>query len=105
MIVYAVTLRVDPAVADEFVEYLRRTHVPDVLATGCFVGHEILRVTDPPDAGDDRGRTTYCVQYRVRSRANLDRYLADHAPALRKEVADRFGDKFAASRFVAEVMM
>jgi hypothetical protein len=99
MIIYAVTVSVDPSIEEAFSAYMRETHVPDVLATGCFVGQLTCRVIEPAHPA---GWPTYAFHYRAASKADLDRYIAEFAPALRKDVADRFGDHFSASRAVLE---
>lgn len=99
MIIYAVTVSVDPSIEGAFLAYMREAHVPDVLATGCFVGQMIYHVIEPAHPA---GWRTYAFHYRAASKADLDRYIAEFAPALRRDVADRFGDRFAASRAVME---
>lgn len=80
MITYEVTAVVDAALVDEYEEYMRNRHVPDLLATGCFVGASFSRA-------DDR---RYRMRYEARDRESLNRYLAEHAADLRAHVQERF---------------
>jgi hypothetical protein len=93
---YEVTAHVPESMAPDYETYLRREHVPDLMATGCFVGAEFSRdseasgadgSTDLPGAGPRvRFRSTYVAP----GRDALDRYLAQHAPRLRAHALERF---------------
>lgn len=85
MIAYEVTATVAASIADEVVAWLRDVHVPDVLATGCFVRATLARAAD--------GRVR--VRYEAPDALALARYVAGHAPALRAATMARFPDGVA----------
>jgi len=89
MIQYEVTVRVRDDLRARWEDYLPG-HVADVLATGCFDSAILLR----GDAGE------YCCRYTAATRAQLDRYLAAFAPALRADASRLFPDGVEASRAV-----
>lgn len=93
MIVYEVTVDVAVELADQFIAYMLIRHVPDLMATGCFVGAEFAQ------AGEVRFRQ----RYRAFSREDLDRYLAEHAVRLREDFANHFPAGTAITREVWEV--
>lgn len=95
--VYAVTLRIDAAIATEWLEWMRVVHVPDVLATGCFRHCSIQRPTGP-EPGD--GRVTFVLEYLARSAAGLERYQRDYAPELQRAHSARYAGRFEATRSV-----
>jgi hypothetical protein len=80
VISYEVTATVRADLADAYEKYLRAEHIPELLATGCFVAARI------GTAGAGRFR----IWYDAPDNAALDRYLADHAPRLRADVKERF---------------
>ncbi len=91
LVSYEVTVRLhDPETGDEFADWMRQEHIPDVLATGLFTAADFAAL----DA------TTFRTRYLMASRANLERYLAEHAPGLREEFTRRFGGRATASREV-----
>ena len=51
MILYNVTVSIDPAVSSDWLEWMRSTHIPDVMATGCFVESRISRVQGEEEGG------------------------------------------------------
>jgi 3-hydroxyisobutyrate dehydrogenase len=87
-VVYEVTARVDDALAYDYERFMIETHLPDVVRTGCFL-HARL---------DQGGEGQYRAAYHAASQAEVDRYLADFAPALRDEMAARFPTGLTLSR-------
>jgi hypothetical protein len=82
MITYEVTAVVDPVIISAYEEYMRTRHIPDLLATGCFVAASFSRT-----AG-----SRYRMRYEAADQAALDRYFAEHAATLREHVHARFPD-------------
>jgi len=80
MLSYEVTATVDAGRGDEFERYMRERHIPDLLATGCFVAAAFARVAP--------GR--YRMRYEAAGPRDLERYQADHAPRLRAEFSARY---------------
>lgn len=80
MIFYEVTLQAEPSLAAALEDHMRREHIPAILGTGCFRRIRFDR------ASPTRFRTCYEAD----SSANLDRYLRNHAPALRSEFQAEF---------------
>ena len=93
MTIYAVTITVLPDIEAEWLDWMKRVHVPDVLRTGCFLECHIYKVSDAD--GDDR---SYVLQYHCRSPEEYQRYRENFAPALQQEHSDKFTGRFRASR-------
>lgn len=99
MILYNVTVSIDPAIAEDWLTWMRSTHIPDVMATGCFIESRISRVQ-----GEEEGGVTYAITYLSPSQEKLDEYRDAHAPALQKDHADKFAGRFAAFRTFLHVI-
>lgn len=97
MIVYEVNLRVQHAIAVDYLSWLQ-SHVAQMLALPGFVSAQVFAA---PDHDDDEARA-FCVQYRLQDRAALERYLQQHAVRMRADALARFGDHFRAERRVLE---
>ena len=95
-VIYEVNLDVDAGIADAFLAWLR-DHVAAILALPGFLDARISAIEDPPP-----GRLSWCVHYRVHSRAALQDYFDHHAAAMRGDGIARFGDGFSASRRILE---
>lgn len=100
MIIYNVTIKVDAAIADAWLEWLLKEHIPDVMNTGCFTGNKVVRLLEV----DDSEGPTYAVQYSAASKADYNRYIELHASQLRQKSFDKWGNRFIAFRTVMEVV-
>jgi hypothetical protein len=93
MIIYRVEITIKPGIESEWVDWMKRVHVPDVLRTGCFSECRMYKVLEA--AGDE---PVYVMQYYCPSLADYHRYRAEFASALQKEHSDRFAGQFRGSR-------
>jgi hypothetical protein len=92
MLRYEVTLDVEPGLAAALETWMRRTHIPDIGATGCFLRIRFDRASE----------TRYRTCYHADTTADLDRYFAEHAPQMRNEFAQRFPSGVSISRETGE---
>ena len=99
MILYNVTSSLDPAIADEWVAYMRDHHMNDVVGTGCFIRHQLLRLLNEEDDG-----ITYAAQYFAISLEQLEAYQQHFAPQLRAEMDKKFKGQYHSFRTVLEVV-
>src|SRR5215472_16916117 len=96
-LVYEVTLVIGADQVADFDVWLK-AHVRDMLALPGFRDARILK----PE-GAEPGAERRVVQYILGSRADLERYVAEHAPRMRAEGVKRFGDKLKTSRRVFDL--
>ncbi len=97
MIVYNVTVKVDNSVHEDWLVWMKETHIPDVMKTGLFTANNILKVLV-----DDEDGKTFSIQYSTTSWENLKEYQDNHAPRLQKEHNDKYSGKFVAFRTLLE---
>lgn len=100
MIIYNVTIKVDESIADLWLQWLLNEHVPEVMNTGCFSSHKVVRLLEV----DDTEGPTYAVQYQAASKADYNRYLEKFASEMRQRSIDRWGNRFIAFRSVMQVV-
>lgn len=99
MVLYNVTVNVSPDIETDWLLWMKKTHIPEVLSTKRFYDHRFLKMlSEHPDAEGN----TYAIQYMARNMGELDAYLADDAPILRQKQFDMFGEKCLAFRTVLE---
>ena len=99
-IIYNVTSTMGAAIAENWLQWIRNKHIPEMIATGCFQQALILQLTDV----DESDGPTFAVQYQADSRAHFNRYLELHADDLRKRAVDRWGDRVLSFRTVLRVV-
>lgn len=97
MIIYSVTVEVDAGIGLEWLAWMRETHIPEVLATGCFSGCQIAERHEPTSPA---GSVTYVLDYSSPSPAELARYRERFAPALQQAHTARYGTRARANRTV-----
>lgn len=100
MILYNVTVAIDVTVEEEWKQWMKDVHIPEVMDTGKFVDYKFYRVMS--SAQDDSA--SYSIQYFAESMKELQLYMAIDAPDLQKAVLAKFPDKFAAFRTVLETV-
>lgn len=87
-VTYEVTVTVGDTLIEAFAEYMTERHIPEVLATGCF-----LRATFVTDNAG-----TFRTAYHADDREQLDRYLDQFAEALRNDFAANFPEGVTVKR-------
>ncbi|MBC7826127.1 MAG: DUF4286 family protein [Chitinophagaceae bacterium] len=100
MIVYNVTTKVNWSVHDDWLQWMQREHIPDVMATGLFFDSKILRLLEI----DDGEGPTYAIQYYASAIENYRTYIEQHAVSFRKEIHEKWGDQIIAFRSLMEVL-
>lgn len=99
MIIYYVTINIEDDVHHQWLEWLQKEHIPEMLSTGLFTGYRLCRLLDVDDEG-----TTYSVQYSCKSLVEYNTYKDQYAPRMQQEGLKRFKDKFVAFRTLLEVV-
>lgn len=99
MIIYNVTVIIQDEIHDEWIQWMKETHIPQVMLTGIFTKNSILKVVDSPNEGH-----TYCFQYHCASMSDYQTYQQKYAPALQADHTQRYQNKFVAYRSIMEVV-
>jgi len=100
MYLYNVTVNVEDDAHDSWMEWMKNKHIPDVMATGCFVANRILKVLSEVE----NNGTTYSLQYYFNRMEEYVRYQDKFAKDLQAEHQDMFRDKYVAFRTLLEVV-
>ena len=100
MIVYNITINIDPSVHDEWLQWMRKIHIPEVMQTNLFIDNRILKVL-----GDDvQEGSTYSIQYTCKNMEDYERYKLTYAPELQSKHTERYKDKFVSFRTLLEII-
>jgi len=100
MIIYNVTIKINWTVHNEWLQWMLDVHVPEILGTGCFEKHQVLRLLE----NDDTEGPTYAFQYYAVTTAQYNRYIELYGPALRQQTIAKWGNNFIAFRSLMEVV-
>lgn len=99
MIVYNVTVSLEPAIEQDWLDWMKSTHIPDVMNTNCFTKARLSKVQ-----GKEENECTYAISYDCPSDEKYGEYLKNHALTLQKDHTERYYGKFAAFRTLLDVI-
>lgn len=99
MYIYNVTINIEEGVHDEWLEWMKTEHIPEMLDTGKFVKALMTRVM----VNEQMGGITYSVQYTAKSKAHIEKYQEEDAAILKKK-SKAFEGKFVAFRTEMQVV-
>lgn len=100
MYLYNVTVNVEKEMETEWLEWMKSTHVPDVLATGMFLENKIFKIMH--DSED--GSINYSVQYFAESMDHIMNYQNKFAPKLQADTQQKYGDRLVIFRTLLKLV-
>lgn len=99
-IIYNVTVKIDVTVHEEWLNWMKEIHIPDVMMTGKFLDWRINKIL----GDDDPNGVTFAIQYTAPSMDDFLDYNEYHSQSLQKEHKDRYEGKYVAFRTLMEVV-
>lgn len=94
MILYNVTVGIDPEIENEWLNWMKTDHIPKVMKTGYFSEYKIFRVL-----GEQEGDAiSYSIQYFAKELNMVMQYLEKDAKPLAEEHKTRFLNRHVAFR-------
>lgn len=94
MFIYNITNKVNTSIANEWLNWQKDEHIPEIMATGLFNEFKILQLLDQ----DDTDGVTYIIQFYTAIKKNYENYISNKAPILREKAFKKWGDKFISFR-------
>jgi Domain of unknown function (DUF4286) len=102
MYIYNVTINITNAIHTKWLDWMKHTHIPEVLATGKFSDARFSELLEP--ISDEVEGLTFVVQYFADNLEDYQSYLQDHAPLLREKGFQEFGNQFIAFRSLLKIV-
>ena len=100
MIVYNITMKVDLSIENEWVQWQREEHIPEIMETGLFTEYKFFRLLEQ----DETEGITYVIQFFASSMEKYQSYIEKYAPLLRKKAAEKWNDQFVGFRTIMQVV-
>ncbi len=95
-VVYNVTTQVDRSIAPQWLLWMKESHIPDIIATGCFTKANILQLVE---VGETSG-PTYAIQYYADSMIYYNTFIEKFSELMRKKENDHWAEGFISFRSV-----
>jgi hypothetical protein len=101
MILYNVTVNVEEDSHVEWLQWMKKVHIPEVMATGKFADWKIYKILNrqPDETG-----VTYSIQYFAKNIDDYNAYQRDFAPGLQLQTLQRYGERIMAFRTLLETV-
>lgn len=99
MFIYNVTINIAEDIHDQWVAWMKKEHIPEMLGTGKFTKALMTKVL----VEEEMGGITYSVQYTAKNREMLKKYYKEDAPGMRSK-SKPFEGKFVAFRTELEIV-
>lgn len=100
MLIYNITVTIDLDVQEDWLKWMKETHIPDVMITGMFISYRLCKLLSHEHTDSE----IYTVQYMVKDMAHLMRYQDEFAPELQRQHKERYDGKYQAFRSLMEVL-
>src|SRR6266496_2943928 len=94
MFVYNITVKVDNKIVQQWLQWQREVHIPEIMATNLFTDNKIFKLLEQ----DDDDTSTYVLQYFAETKENYYRYINEYAPGFREKALEKWGNNFIAFR-------
>ena len=99
MIIYNVTVSVEQSVKNDWINWMKTEHIPEVMACGIFTKAQINRVIVQADSDN-----TFAIAYTCSSMKELHQYQIKFAPELQRKHDKKFKEKAIAFRTLMEII-
>lgn len=99
MIIYNVTVSVDYEILDEWLDWMKAVHIPEVLNTGKFIECRMSKIL-----AEEEGGSAYSMQYLAQDMDTLKRYQKEDAPELQQKLIEKYGNKVLAFRTLLDLV-
>ena len=98
MLIYNITTKVEHAIANNWVQWMKNDHIPAIMQTRKFIRFNFSKLIDV----DETDGLTYTVQFFANMKNDYDQYIQHQSAQLRKEAIDKWGGKFISFRSLME---
>ncbi len=95
MVIYEVNLLIDDEIYNDYYEWLK-VHIQEMLVFKGFILCDIFEI--------ESDKKELSVQYKVKSREDLEDYFLNHAEKMRNGGIKKFTGKFSANRRILKMI-
>jgi len=99
-IVYNTTIKIDPQIEKEWIDWQKNEHIPEIMATGLFSDFKFFRLLEQ----DETAGPTYVVQYFSLSIEHYKKFINEFATLLSKKSFAKWSHQFISFHTVIEIV-
>jgi hypothetical protein len=99
-IIYNVTTAVSHAVNQAWLQWMLDIHIPEVLGTGCFYKHQLVKILDT----DETEGITYAVQYYAKNQSAYQEYVTKYAGGFKQMIVEKWGEQVFSFKTIMAIL-
>lgn len=100
MLIYNVTIKPDWSIHDDWLQWMKDEHIPEMLATKYFHKSQMVRLLEV----NDEDGPTYAVQYYAETKNHFAEFMALAFQGLREKSIAKWGTKLVVFDTIMEVV-
>ncbi len=81
MWIYNITTKVENAIVEEWLQWVKETHIPAMMSTGLFSHHRFLKLHEH----DEHDGKTYILQFFAEEKKSIDLYKRHHEKGMQHQ--------------------
>jgi len=88
MFIYNITVKVENEILNEWMQWQKEIHIPEVIATECFYDHRFYKLLEH----EEEDGKTFVIQFYANSKNEYDNYVENFAEQLRQKSLGKWKD-------------
>lgn len=100
MLLYNITYAVPHSLRNNWLEWMKTVHIPEILTTSCFQRHQLLQLLEV----DETEFRTFALQLFAENEEDYRKYLQEFAPHLRQQANSMWGENILGFRTLMSVL-
>jgi hypothetical protein len=88
MFIYNITVKVENEILNEWMQWQKEIHIPEMIATGCFYDHRFYKLLEH----EEEDGKTFVIQFYANSKNEYDNYVENFAEQLRQKSIAKWKD-------------
>jgi hypothetical protein len=85
MIAYNLSIKISTSINDDWLQWQKQIHIPEVMSFGYFTDYKFFRLLEQAETD----AVTYIVQYFAQSFKDYQKYIDGPAVLLRKKISEK----------------
>ena len=100
MIIYNMTVQIENAIANAWLDWIMNEYIPEIVNTNCFTNVRLVKLLEV----DESDGPTYAIQCHADSKSDYNRFMELYSDKLRHQSYEKWGDRFIAFNSVMQVV-
>jgi hypothetical protein len=89
MIIYNITYSVENSIHQEWLSWMKETHIQEIIETGLYVKYQFVKLLDM----NEEESATYAVQFYAETKAKHLKFMIEHETAFRLKSSRQWGNE------------